>query len=95
MDAFRKHYNNVHIVFRRNVEMRWAGKDLSYDYFGEWSRTTNEPHGRGIYFGKNCLRVGYFKDGHITRGKVLTIALGEKGNEVLIGTEEELNGKTK
>ncbi len=95
MVAYRQHYQNVHVVFRRDVKMRWDGKSRERDYFGEWSRTTDKPHGRGIWFGPNGVRVGYLKNGQIARGKVLTIATDKEGIEVLIGTEEDKNGKTK
>jgi hypothetical protein len=97
MVAHRKHYTNVKVVFHRGVKMRWECKPRDWDYFGEWSRTTEKPHGRGIYFGENAVRVGYFKNGEITRGKVLTIVNRSDGGGIQfeIGTEEDLNGKTK
>ena len=73
MVAHRQHYQNVHVVFRKYVEMRLNGKNFVWDYFGEWSRTTDKPHGRGIYFGGSSVRVGYFKNGVIARGKVLNL----------------------
>ncbi len=73
MVAHRQHYQNVHVVFRKDVRMRWNSKTIDRDYFGEWSRESDEPHGRGIYFGANGVRVGYFKHGEITRGKVLSV----------------------
>jgi hypothetical protein len=72
--------------------MRWNSKNgdnFVWDYFGEWSRTTDKPHGRGIWFGGNDVRVGYFKNGEVARGKVLTIATDKEGIEVSIGTEED------
>ena len=88
MVAHRQHYSNVHVVFRKDVKMRWDVKNCDYDYFGEWSRTTDKPHGRGIYFGRNAVRVGYFKHGLIARGKVLTIFVITDGIQVGVGTEE-------
>jgi hypothetical protein len=35
MVAHRQHYQNVHVVFRRFVKMRWDSKNLVRDYFGE------------------------------------------------------------
>jgi hypothetical protein len=61
----------------------------------QWSRTTEKPHGRGILIGGNCVRVGYFKNGEIARGKVLIIVAGKEGIYVSIGTEELLNRSTK
>ena len=95
MVAHRQHYSNVHVVFRKDVKMRWESENLSFDYFGEWSRTTDKPHGRGIWFGGNSVRVGYFKNGEIARGKVFRIVTGKDGIWVSIGTEEDKNGKTK
>ena len=77
----------MHVVFRRDVKMRWDGKDSDRDYFGEWSSTTDKPHGRGIWFGENVVRVGYFKNGELARGKVLSICSDTKeGTSVCIGT---------
>ena len=76
MVAHRQHYQNVHVVFRKDVKMRWNGNNYDYDYFGEWSLTTDKPHGRGIWFGGNFIRVGYFKIGKIARGKVLKTVTG-------------------
>ena len=59
--------------------MRWNGDSLDYDYFGEWSRTTDKPHGRGLCFGDNVVRVGYFKNGVIARGKVFSIVTEKEG----------------
>ena len=95
MVAHRQHYSNVHVVFRKDVKIRWADFNLGFDYFGEWSRTTDKPHGRGIYFGSNAARVGYFKNGEIEHGKVLKIVTGKPGIHVLIGTEEDLDGQIK
>ena len=95
MVAHRQHYQNVHVVFRKYVEMRLRGKDFDRDYFGEWSSTTDKPHGRGIYFGANGVRVGYFKNGEIARGKVFRIVTKKEGIDVSLGTEEDLNGVTK
>jgi hypothetical protein len=39
MVAHRKHYKNVHAVFRKNVEMRWIGDNCVRDYFGEYSES--------------------------------------------------------
>ncbi len=41
------------------------------------------------------MRVGYFKNGEIARGKVLSIFTVKEGIQVLIGTEELFNGSTK
>ena len=83
MEAHRQFYKDVHIVFRKSVEMRWLRRrDSCLDYFGEWSPKTDKPHGRGIWFGGNAVRVGYFKDGEIARGKVLTIVNDNTGSQV-------------
>ena len=95
MEAYRQFYKDVTIVFRRKVKMRWRGIDFRWDYLGEWSVKTDRPHGRGILIGVNCVRVGYYKDGEIAHGKVLVIGTLEKGTYVYVGTEENLNGKTK
>ena len=65
------------------------------DYFGEWSRTTDKPHGRGILIGGNALRIGYHDNGKLSSGKAFRIATDEEGIQVSIGTEEEKKGKTK
>ncbi len=75
--------------------MRWVGEIFAWNYFGEWSRSTNTPHGRGIWFGENAVRVGYFNNGEIASGKVLRIIKSKEGVVVDLGKEEDFNGKTK
>jgi len=53
--------------------MLYEGKNRDYDYFGEWSAEQEKPHGRGIWFGGNTVRVGYFKSGAPTDGKVFCV----------------------
>ena len=69
---------------------------MNYDYFGEWSSRTNSPHGRGIWFGGNTMRVGYFNNGEIARGKVFkSVLCGDGKIDVSIGTEDYKMGRTK
>lgn len=40
--------------------MRYDRQDLKMNYFGEWSEEYNQPHGRGVWFARNFVRVGYY-----------------------------------
>ena len=47
----KHNHSNVVIRFKKNIEMRWIGRKLVRDYFGEWSEIFDRPHGRGVWFG--------------------------------------------
>ena len=50
------------------------------NYFGEWSDSLGQPHGRGFQFGYDdhtdsyTTRIGYFTNGRPSDGKVLKLA---------------------
>lgn len=48
--------------------MRYEKSNLKCDYFGEWSLTKNKAHGRGVWFGGNLIRVGYYTKGKCSDG---------------------------
>ena len=67
--------------------MRWRGKTNSRDYFGECSAATNLPHGRGVRFGVNSIRVGYFTNGALSDGEVFFIIANNDKTDIGVGTE--------
>ena len=69
-------HTDVVLCFKRNVKMHAMGLTYSWFYFGECTTTTNLPHGRGILFGINAIRVGYFTNGVLSDGKVFKLATG-------------------
>ena len=86
---------NVVLRFKRDVEMRWRGQTNSRHYFGECSATTNLPHGRGVLFGGNSIRVGYFTNGALSDGEVFYIITTRNGIEIGVGTDQiDNNGDT-
>ena len=78
------------IRFEKDFEMLWKGQYLPYHYFGEWSEELNSPHGRGVWFGGNSVRVGYYTRGSPFEGKVYIVV----NNITSVGTETFSNGNT-
>jgi hypothetical protein len=58
--------------FKYSDKKQEHGFKLGDLYIGEWSTTTNKPHGRGIHIDSYGLSIGYFNNGDYT-GKYTTI----------------------
>ena len=76
--------------------MLYEDQIVTMDYFGEWSDTLGEAHGRGFMFGKSVngyfmTRIGYYTKGSPLDGKVFKLEVIDQnhGNELkfYIGTE--------
>ena len=72
MESQPSHWDTV-VRFKRDIEMRWKDEMFTWYYFGEWSETFDAPHGRGVWFGENVIRVGYFTEGAPSDGKVFRV----------------------
>ena len=76
-------------------------------HYGEHSKTTQKPHGRGIRFSpEGYIYIGYFFDGSYAPGNYILIHsdggfvvaegyVDEQGNEREVGTHYFKDGKTK
>ena len=74
--------------------MRYNGKIETYHYFGEWSDKLDQPHGRGVWFGDNTIRVGYFTQSECSDGKVFRVVTYDDAINVEVGKETFINGDT-
>ena len=67
------------------------------EYYGEWSKTTNLPHGKGVFIsndkeGKECIQLGIFNQGAWGEGP--NIIIYRHGGVISIGTSTFKNGET-
>lgn len=46
-------------------------------YFGECSAKNHKPHGKGLFFSRDRIRINNFKNGAVVDGKGLTIFLNK------------------
>ena len=65
-------------------------------YYGEWSDSLQQPHGRGVWFqaDANWFRIGYSTYGEPSEGEVFLVVTGDNGIVIKVGKERFANGDT-
>ena len=90
-------HSNVVVRFKRGLDMQYLGKDMgNMCYYGEWSDSLQQPHGRGVWFEPtaNFIRIGYSTYGEPSEGEVFNVETGDSGMHMREGKERFSDGDT-
>jgi hypothetical protein len=91
-DLMNADFGPRYVKYSDNPEEHGFGNGIIY--VGEWSRETNQPHGRGIHLCGNIIAICYFKNGSGT-GKSIFINVNEfEVSEYTVGADGEEHEKT-